>query len=270
MFAAAKRSAGLCGKNPRGYRSPAWDLSPATAELLIRHGFLYESSMMGNDHHPYQVRTGDVISPDEPMRFGEETDLIEMPISWSLDDFPHFEFFRTPGLMATLRRARELGRRFRIHDAQRGVGRPHLHLPSLRDRPRPSHDDAGAADPRAARARRVVRDDGGGGEGVLGEAGRRSSQSSSCPGLSRPSTSSRNERRRCSGHRRAEATPFFGQLRPAMTKLCVRRPSPRPPPAPRTRSDNSRAPSETPSSSRCRSSRSGPCAGRRRARRVAR
>jgi peptidoglycan/xylan/chitin deacetylase (PgdA/CDA1 family) len=23
-----------------------------------------------------------------------------MPISWSLDDFPHFEFFRTPGLMA--------------------------------------------------------------------------------------------------------------------------------------------------------------------------
>ena len=22
-----------------------------------------------------------------------------MPISWSLDDFPHFEYFRTPGLM---------------------------------------------------------------------------------------------------------------------------------------------------------------------------
>jgi len=91
----------LCGQNPRGYRSPAWDLSPATAELLIRQNFLYESSMMGNDHHPYQVRTGDVISPDEPMQFGAETDLIEMPISWSLDDFPHFEFFRMPGLMAT-------------------------------------------------------------------------------------------------------------------------------------------------------------------------
>lgn len=91
----------LCGKNPRGYRSPAWDLSPATAELLIRHGFLYESSMMGNDHHPYQVRIGDVISSDEPMRFGAESDLIEMPISWSLDDFPHFEFFRMPGLMAS-------------------------------------------------------------------------------------------------------------------------------------------------------------------------
>jgi peptidoglycan/xylan/chitin deacetylase (PgdA/CDA1 family) len=62
----------LCGKNPRGYRSPAWDLSPATAELLIRHGFVYESSMMGNDHSPYQVRLGDVISADEPMQFGKE------------------------------------------------------------------------------------------------------------------------------------------------------------------------------------------------------
>jgi peptidoglycan-N-acetylglucosamine deacetylase len=91
----------VTGNKPRGYRSPAWDLSPATAELLIRHGFLYESSMMGNDHHPYQVRLGDVIAPDEPMRFGPESALIEMPISWSLDDFPHFEFFRTQGLMAT-------------------------------------------------------------------------------------------------------------------------------------------------------------------------
>lgn len=89
----------LSGSAPRGYRSPAWDLSPATAELLIRHGFLYESSMMGNDHHPYQVRRGDVISPDEPMKFGAETSLIEIPISWSLDDFPHFEFMRTQGLM---------------------------------------------------------------------------------------------------------------------------------------------------------------------------
>lgn len=86
----------VSGKDPRGYRSPAWDLSPATAELLIRYGFLYESSMMGNDHHPYQVRLGDVIASDEPMRFGAESELIEMPISWSLDDYPHFEYMRNP------------------------------------------------------------------------------------------------------------------------------------------------------------------------------
>jgi peptidoglycan-N-acetylglucosamine deacetylase len=89
----------LSGRNARGYRSPAWDLSPSTGELLIKHGFLYESSMMGHDHHPYQVRLGDVIAPEEPMIFGKESPLIEMPISWSLDDFPHFEFFRTQGLM---------------------------------------------------------------------------------------------------------------------------------------------------------------------------
>jgi peptidoglycan/xylan/chitin deacetylase (PgdA/CDA1 family) len=94
----------LSGRKPRGYRSPSWDLSPHTLRLLIKHGFVYESSMMGNDHEPYRARVGDVVHPDRPMEFGAESALIEMPISWSLDDFPHFEFLRlpnsvTPGLM---------------------------------------------------------------------------------------------------------------------------------------------------------------------------
>ncbi len=94
----------LTGKNPAGYRSPSWDLSPHTLGLLLRHGFLYESSLMGNDHEPYRVRQGDVVHLDKPMEFGKETPLVEMPISWSLDDFPHFEFLRlansvAPGLM---------------------------------------------------------------------------------------------------------------------------------------------------------------------------
>jgi peptidoglycan/xylan/chitin deacetylase (PgdA/CDA1 family) len=94
----------LTGKNPAGYRSPSWDLSPHSLGLLLRHGFLYESSMMGNDHEPYRVRQGDVVHPDRAMEFGKECDLLEMPISWTLDDFPHFEYLRmpttvTPGLM---------------------------------------------------------------------------------------------------------------------------------------------------------------------------
>ena len=93
----------LSGKAPRGYRSPAWDLSPHTVDLLIDHGFVYESSMMGDDYTPYYCRRGDVVRADGPMSFGEPTPLIEMPISWSLDDYPHFEFLRTkeftlPGL----------------------------------------------------------------------------------------------------------------------------------------------------------------------------
>jgi peptidoglycan/xylan/chitin deacetylase (PgdA/CDA1 family) len=84
------------GSNPKGYRSPSWDLSVNTVDLLLKHGFLYESSMMGNDHMPYQVRKGDKIELEEAVVFGKDTALIEMPISWSLDDFVHFEFLRTP------------------------------------------------------------------------------------------------------------------------------------------------------------------------------
>lgn len=94
----------LSGQRARGYRSPAWDLSPDTVELLLREGFLYDSSLMGDDYTPYRCRQGDVIPPDGPMVFGTPTPLIEMPISWSLDDYPHFEFLRSregvlPGLM---------------------------------------------------------------------------------------------------------------------------------------------------------------------------
>jgi peptidoglycan/xylan/chitin deacetylase (PgdA/CDA1 family) len=93
----------LTGRPARGYRSPSWDLSPHTVELLLAHGFRYDSSMMGHDYLPYRARTGDEIPPDGPMVFGPETELVEMPVSWSLDDYPHFEFLRTaetilPGL----------------------------------------------------------------------------------------------------------------------------------------------------------------------------
>jgi peptidoglycan/xylan/chitin deacetylase (PgdA/CDA1 family) len=94
----------LTGRRPRGYRSPAWDLSPVTVELLLKHGFDYESSMMGHDHTPYFARQGDQPTVDRPFVFGHETRLVELPISWTLDDHPHFEFIRTqnfvmPGLM---------------------------------------------------------------------------------------------------------------------------------------------------------------------------
>ena len=85
----------LTGRLPRGYRSPAWDLSPHSVDLLIKHGFVYDSSMMGHDYIPYQARNGDRITLLEPMEFGQDTKLVEMPISWSLDDHPHFEYTRS-------------------------------------------------------------------------------------------------------------------------------------------------------------------------------
>ena len=60
---------------------------------------------MGGDYWPYRTRRGDKVELGKPFGFGEETSLIEMPISWSLDDYPHFEFVRTattvlPGLQS--------------------------------------------------------------------------------------------------------------------------------------------------------------------------
>jgi peptidoglycan/xylan/chitin deacetylase (PgdA/CDA1 family) len=94
----------LTGRNARGYRSPSWDLSEHSIGLLLEHGFVYDSSLMGHDYLPYQARDGDVAELEAPLRHGPDTALVEMPISWSLDDYPAFEYSHTrsgvlPGLM---------------------------------------------------------------------------------------------------------------------------------------------------------------------------
>ena len=86
----------ISGRTARGYRSPAWDLSPNSIELLLKHGIRYDSSLMGHDYDCYFARQGDVVELKKPIVRGRETDLVEMPISWSLDDYPHFEYVRNP------------------------------------------------------------------------------------------------------------------------------------------------------------------------------
>ncbi len=86
----------VTGKRPVGYRSPSWDMSPHTVELLLEKGFLYVSSLMGNDFSPYWCRTGDTYTFDQPYHFGEPVDLVEMPVTWGLDDFPAFELLVLP------------------------------------------------------------------------------------------------------------------------------------------------------------------------------
>ena len=65
----------LAGAAPRGYRSPAWELSEHTLDLLRARDFLYDSSLMGDDR-PYALDGG----------------LVEIPVHWSLDDYPYFNF----------------------------------------------------------------------------------------------------------------------------------------------------------------------------------
>jgi peptidoglycan/xylan/chitin deacetylase (PgdA/CDA1 family) len=100
----------IAGRRARGYRSPAWDLSPWSIDLLIEQGFLYDSSLMGDDYLPYQARVGDVAELEQPLRFGQDSPLVEMPISWSLDDYPVFEYSRsTGGILPGLMNARLVG-----------------------------------------------------------------------------------------------------------------------------------------------------------------
>jgi peptidoglycan/xylan/chitin deacetylase (PgdA/CDA1 family) len=86
----------ITGERPAGYRSPSWDLSPFSIDLLLEHGFAYDSSLMANDSQPYWCRTGDQFDTESAYRFGTQVPLVEMPITWGLDDWPAFEYVSTP------------------------------------------------------------------------------------------------------------------------------------------------------------------------------
>jgi peptidoglycan/xylan/chitin deacetylase (PgdA/CDA1 family) len=78
----------ITGSRPLGYRSPSWELSDRTLDLLAERGFVYDSSLMGNDV-PYSVGT-----PTGP--------LVELPVHWSLDDVPYNSWSPAAGRTSTL------------------------------------------------------------------------------------------------------------------------------------------------------------------------
>ena len=94
----------LAGKRPTGYVAPWWEFSNVTNELLLKKGIKYDHSLMHNDFHPYYVRVGDSWTkidysqhPDawmKPLQRGAETDLVEIPANWYLDDLPPMMFIK--------------------------------------------------------------------------------------------------------------------------------------------------------------------------------
>jgi peptidoglycan/xylan/chitin deacetylase (PgdA/CDA1 family) len=94
----------VSGKRPTGYVAPWWEFSNITNELLLKNGIKYDHSLMHNDFSPYYVRVGDKwtrINYDQPaeswmkpLERGEETDLIEIPANWYLDDLPPMMFIK--------------------------------------------------------------------------------------------------------------------------------------------------------------------------------
>lgn len=87
------------GKRPRGYRSPALDVTDNTLGLLEEFGFDWDSSLMGRDFEPYRPQMVVDVSLEKGNRFGRESNVLEFPVSWFLDDFPELESFKGSPLM---------------------------------------------------------------------------------------------------------------------------------------------------------------------------
>jgi peptidoglycan-N-acetylglucosamine deacetylase len=66
----------IAGSRPVGYRSPAWEFSANTVDLLVKHGFEYSSNLM-SDFIPWMH---------------DGTNLVELPVQWIIDDAPFFKF----------------------------------------------------------------------------------------------------------------------------------------------------------------------------------
>ncbi|MEA2583145.1 MAG: hypothetical protein QOF33_1230 [Thermomicrobiales bacterium] len=79
------------GIRPRGYRSPYWDYSQSTLDLIEEFGFLYDSSLMARDLVPYRPQRWQV-NWERASVAGPASRVLEIPVSWYLDDFPVFAY----------------------------------------------------------------------------------------------------------------------------------------------------------------------------------
>ncbi|MBQ0984668.1 polysaccharide deacetylase [Streptomyces sp. F63] len=94
----------VTNRRPTGYVAPWWEFSPVTNELLLERGIKYDHSLMHNDFTPYRVRVGDKWTKIDysaraedwmkPLVRGAETELIEIPANWYLDDLPPMMFIK--------------------------------------------------------------------------------------------------------------------------------------------------------------------------------
>ncbi|WP_109474608.1 polysaccharide deacetylase family protein [Ornithinimicrobium cavernae] len=74
------------GREPRGWRSPAGELTPHTVGLMEQFGFDFSSNLFGSDSAHF-LADGD-----------RTTEIVELPFAWALDDAPFFLYSnRLPG-----------------------------------------------------------------------------------------------------------------------------------------------------------------------------
>lgn len=103
------------GIRPTGYRSPYWDYSDNTLDIVEKMGFKYDSSLMGRDLEAYRPRRW-AIDWENGSKAGKASHVIELPVSWYLDDFPPAGLhYRSAGRSAGQQnRVRALARQLRL------------------------------------------------------------------------------------------------------------------------------------------------------------
>jgi peptidoglycan/xylan/chitin deacetylase (PgdA/CDA1 family) len=70
------------GVRPRGIRTPSWDFTVATLDIIRELGLEYDSSLMADDE-PYEI-----------VHHGAPTGIVEIPVEWIRDDAVYFTALR--------------------------------------------------------------------------------------------------------------------------------------------------------------------------------
>ncbi|CRG90716.1 hypothetical protein PISL3812_07761 [Talaromyces islandicus] len=94
----------FCGKPPRGYVAPWWEVDKEMVELLLSYGIKYDHSLSHHDCQAYKIRTNDSWTKIDyskpakdwmkPLVWGKESSLVEIPASWYLDDMVPLMFIK--------------------------------------------------------------------------------------------------------------------------------------------------------------------------------
>ena len=79
----------ICGGKPAGYLAPVYNVTQEVIDLMVEHGFRYDSSLMADDI-PYRMET-------------KQGALWEMPVHWGTDDWPTFAHYDEIGYMMPVR-----------------------------------------------------------------------------------------------------------------------------------------------------------------------
>jgi peptidoglycan/xylan/chitin deacetylase (PgdA/CDA1 family) len=86
MFRSCDTLEKVTGVRPVGIRTPSWDFSPNTLQIIRDLGLLYDSSLMADDD-AYEL-----------VEDGKPTGVVELPPEWIRDDAVYFNMHRFTGL----------------------------------------------------------------------------------------------------------------------------------------------------------------------------